>query len=155
MRIVIGSDQFGYPLKEDLKRYLVELGHEPVDVGCASADEVIDYPDVAVEAAQRIASGEFERGLLVCGTGAGMAIVANKVAGVRAVCAHDPYSAERARKSNNAQVITMGAQIVGLALGRQLLDHWLASEFAGGRSAAKVEKIEALDRQARVGGDGQ
>ena len=154
MRIVIGSDQFGYPLKEDLKRYLVELGHEPVDVGCASADEVIDYPDVAVEAAQRIASGEFERGLLVCGTGAGMAIVANKVAGVRAVCAHDPYSAERARKSNNAQVITMGAQIVGLALGRQLLDHWLASEFAGGRSAAKVEKIEALDRQARVGGDG-
>lgn len=151
MRIVIGSDQFGYPLKEDLKRYLVELGHEPVDVGCASADEVIDYPDVAVEAAQRIASGEFERGLLVCGTGAGMAIVANKVAGVRAVCAHDPYSAERARKSNNAQVITMGAQIVGLALGRQLLDHWLASEFAGGRSAAKVEKIEALDRLPREG----
>ncbi len=153
MRIVIGSDQFGYPLKEDLKRYLVELGHEPVDVGCASAADAIDYPDVAVEAAQRIANGEFDRGILVCGTGAGMAIVANKVAGVRAVCAHDPYSAERARKSNNAQVITMGAQIVGLALGRQLLDHWLASEFAGGRSAAKVEKIEALDRQARAGAD--
>lgn len=153
MRIVIGSDQFGYPLKEDLKRYLVELGHEPVDVGCASAEDAIDYPDVAVEAAQRIARGEFERGILICGTGAGMAIVANKVAGVRAVCAHDPYSAERARKSNNAQVITMGAQIVGLALGRRLLDHWLASEFAGGRSAAKVEKIEALDRQARAGVD--
>ncbi len=151
MRIVIGSDQFGYPLKEDLKRYLVELGHEPVDVGCASADEVIDYPDVAVEAAQRIASGEFERGLLVCGTGAGMAIVANKVAGVRAVCAHDPYSAERARKSNNAQVITMGAQIIGTALGRQVLDHWLASEYSGGRSAPKVEKIEALDRLPREG----
>jgi ribose 5-phosphate isomerase B len=151
MRIVIGSDHFGYPLKEDLKKYLVELGHEPIDVGCQSADEPVDYPDVAVDAAQRIASGEFDRGILVCGTGAGMAIVANKVAGVRAVCAHDPYSAERARKSNNAQVITMGAQIVGLALGRQLLDHWLASEFAGGRSASKVEKIEALDRQPRSG----
>jgi ribose 5-phosphate isomerase B len=151
MRIIIGSDHFGYPLKEDLKRYLIELGHEPVDVGCASAEQAVDYPDVAVDAAQRIATGEFDRGILICGTGAGMAIVANKVAGVRAVCAHDPYSAERARKSNNAQVITMGAQIVGLALGRQLLDHWLAAEFAGGRSAAKVEKIEALDRASRPG----
>ena len=151
MRIIIGSDQFGFPLKEDLKRYLIELGHEPIDVGCQTAEDAIDYPDVAVVAATRIAGGEFDRGILVCGTGAGMAIVANKVAGVRAVCAHDPYSAERARKSNNAQVITMGAQIVGNALGRQLLDHWLASEFAGGRSAPKVEKIEALDRLARPG----
>ena len=151
MRIIIGSDQFGFPLKEDLKRYLIELGHEPIDVGCQTAEDAIDYPDVAVVAATRIAEGEFDRGILVCGTGAGMAIVANKVAGVRAVCAHDPYSAERARKSNNAQVITLGAQIVGNALGRQLLDHWLASEFAGGRSAPKVEKIEALDRLARPG----
>ena len=149
MRIVIGSDHFGYALKEDLKHYLIELGHEPVDVGCDNAEQPVDYPDVAVAAAQRIASGEFDRGLLVCGTGAGMAIVANKVAGVRAACCHDPYSAERARKSNNAQVITMGAQVVGAALGRQLLDHWLASEFAGGRSQAKVEKIEALDRLPR------
>jgi ribose 5-phosphate isomerase B len=149
MRIVIGSDHFGYGLKEDLKHYLLELGHEPVDVGCDNAEQPVDYPDVAVAAAQRIASGEFDRGILVCGTGAGMAIVANKVAGVRAACCHDPYSAERARKSNNAQVITMGAQVVGAALGRQLLDHWLASEFAGGRSQAKVEKIEALDRLPR------
>jgi ribose 5-phosphate isomerase B len=154
MRIIIGSDHFGYPLKEDLKQYLIELGHEPVDVGTQSASDTVDYPDVAVAAAQRIANGEFDRGILICGTGAGMAIVANKVAGVRAVCAHDPYSAERARKSNNAQVITMGAQIVGNALGRQLLDHWLNSEFAGGRSAAKVEKIEALDRVPRPAAPG-
>ena len=149
MRIVIGSDHFGYGLKEDLKQYLIELGHEPVDVGAVNAELPVDYPDVAVAAAQRIASGEFDRGILVCGTGAGMAIVANKVAGVRAACCHDPYSAERARKSNNAQVITMGAQVIGASLGRQLLDHWLASEFAGGRSQAKVEKIEALDRLPR------
>ncbi len=151
MRIVIGSDHFGYGLKEDLKQYLIELGHEPVDVGAGNAEQPVDYPDVAVAAAQRIASGEFDRGILVCGTGAGMAIVANKVAGVRAACCHDPYSAERARKSNNAQVITMGAQVIGASLGRQLLDHWLASEFAGGRSQAKVEKIEALDRLPRPG----
>jgi ribose 5-phosphate isomerase B len=151
MRIVIGSDHFGYGLKEDLKQYLIELGHEPVDVGSDNAEQPVDYPDVAVAAAERIASGEFDRGILVCGTGAGMAIVANKIAGVRAACCHDPYSAERARKSNNAQVITMGAQVVGAALGRQLLDHWLASEFAGGRSQAKVDKIEALDRLPRPG----
>ena len=151
MRIIIGSDHFGFPLKEDLKQYLIELGHEPVDVGCQRADEPVDYPDVAVDVAQRIAHHDFERGILICGTGAGMAIVANKVAGVRAVCAHDPYSAERARKSNNAQVITMGAQIIGTALGRQVLDHWLASEYSGGRSAPKVEKIEALDRLPREG----
>ena len=149
MRIVIGSDHFGYPLKEDLKRYLVELGHEPVDVGCDDADTPVDYPDIAVDVARRIARNEFQRGILICGTGAGMAIVANKVAGVRAACCHDPYSAERARKSNNAQVLTMGAQVVGAALGRQVLDHWLASEFAGGRSLAKVQKIEALDRLPR------
>lgn len=151
MRIIMGSDHFGFPLKEDLKRYLIELGHEPVDVGAESADTPVDYPDVAVAVAERIAQHEFERGILICGTGAGMAIVANKVAGVRAVCAHDPYSAERARKSNNAQVITMGAQIIGTALGRQVLDHWLASEYTGGRSAPKVEKIEALDRLPRAG----
>ncbi len=151
MRIIMGSDHYGFPLKEDLKRYLIELGHEPVDVGAQSAEVPVDYPDVAVDVAQRIAQHDFERGILICGTGAGMAIVANKVAGVRAVCAHDPYSAERARKSNNAQVITMGAQIIGTALGRQVLDHWLASEYSGGRSAPKVEKIEALDRLPREG----
>ncbi len=151
MRIIMGSDHFGYPLKEALKKYLIELGHEPVDVGCQSADAPVDYPDVAVDVAQRIAGAEFDRGILICGTGAGMAIAANKVAGVRAVCAHDPYSAERARKSNNAQVITMGAEIIGPSLGKQLLDHWLASEYTGGRSAPKVEKLEALDRQPRAG----
>jgi ribose 5-phosphate isomerase B len=149
MRIVLGSDHFGYPLKETLRKYLLDLGHEPVDLGCFTAEDVVDYPDVAVVLAEKIASGEFERGILVCGTGIGMAITANKVPGVRAACCHDPYSAERARKSNDAQILTMGAEIVGPALGRQLLDHWLASEFGGGRSAAKVEKIKQLDRALR------
>ena len=149
MRIVLGSDHFGYPLKETLKSHLLELGHEPVDLGCYDATEAVDYPDVAVAVAEKIASGEFDRGILVCGTGIGMAIAANKVPGVRAACCHDPYSAERARKSNDAKIITMGAEIIGPALGRQLLDHWLASEFGGGRSAPKVEKIKKLDRALR------
>ena len=150
MKIIMGSDHYGYSLKEDLKAYLEELGHEPVDLGCHGAAEPVDYPDVAVEVAEKIARGEYARGILICGTGIGMAIVANKIPGVRAACCHDPYSAERARKSNDAQILTMGAQVVGPALGRQLLDHWLASEFAGGRSTSKVEKIKKLDQRFRA-----
>jgi len=147
MKILIGSDHLGFPLKEDLKKYLLELGHEIIDLGVPSPEQAVDYPDVAVALAERIAEGETDRGILICGTGIGMAIAANKVSGVRAACCHDPYSAERARKSNNAQVLTMGAQIIAPTLARLVLDHWLASEYAGGRSAPKVAKLEALDQR--------
>ena len=150
MEIVIGSDHFGYPLKEQLISELASLGHLPVDLGCSGVTDEIDYPDVAVELAERIAAGEFQRGILVCGTGIGMAIAANKVAGVRAACCHDTYSAERARKSNDAQVLCLGAQVVGPALARDVLVRWLESEFGGGRSARKVEKINRLDESHRA-----
>lgn len=149
MKVAIGSDQFGFTLKESLKAHLIELGHEPVDFGCHLPEENPDYPDIAIIVSEKIAQGEFERGVLVCGTGIGMAITANKIPGVRAACCHDPYSAERARKSNNAQVLTMGAEIVGPSLGRYLIDIWLASEFGGGRSARKVAKIDQLDERLR------
>ena len=149
MNILIGSDGFGYQLKEDAKEYLKGLGHTVVDIGVDGADREEIYPDIALMLAQRIAEGETNRGVLICGTGIGMAMVANKVPGVRAACAHDSYSAERARKSNDAQIITMGAQVVGVELMRELLDHWLASDFQGGRSAPKVERINEIDRQFR------
>ena len=97
----------------------------------------------------RLLAGEGERGVLVCGTGIGMAIVANKVPGVRAAQAHDLYSAERARKSNDAQIITLGALVVGPELAKALIDVWLRSEFGGGRSAPKVAKINAVDERYR------
>ncbi len=150
MRIIIGSDPIGYKLKEDLIKHLSLLGYEVQDLGCTNENEAVDYPDVAVALAERISAGEIDRGILICGTGIGMAIAANKVPGVRAACCHDPYSAERARKSNNAQVITMGAQIIAPTLARLILDHWLASEFAGGRSLPKVEKLIQLDERYRV-----
>jgi ribose 5-phosphate isomerase B len=149
-RIAIGSDQNAYVLKEDLKAYLRELGFETVDFGCVGIDDGIDYPDVAIQVAESIARNEFERGILLCGTGIGMAITANKVPGVRAACCHDPYSAERARKSNDAQILTMGAQIIAPTLARIVLDHWLQSEFLGGRSTAKVNKINKLDESYRI-----
>ena len=147
MKIIIGSDHFGYDLKEEIKEYLADLGHETEDVGCENAVDPIDYPDIAVNLSEQIADGKFDRGILVCGTGIGMAMVANKIPGVRAACAHDPFSAERARKSNDAQVLALGSQVVGRALARSLVDHWLASEFQGGRSLPKVAKIKALDEQ--------
>ena len=145
MKIAIGCDQNGFALKRDLMAYLRELGHEPEDFGTFGADEMVDYPDVGLKVAEAIKDGKYQRGILICGTGIGMAITANKVPGVFAACCHDPYSAERARKSNDAQILTLGAQIVAPTLARVLLDHWLASEFAGGRSAPKVEKMRAID----------
>lgn len=149
MKILLGSDGFGYELKEDVKAYLLELGHSIEDVGVDGTDQPDLYPDIAHNLAVRIAGGETDRGILICGTGIGMAMAANKVPGVRAACAHDPYSAERARKSNNAQIITFGAQIVGATLVHLLLDHWLTSEYGGGRSTPKVNRINDLDDKYR------
>lgn len=144
MRIAIGADHLGFPLKESIKEHLETHGHEVVDYGVHDTVPV-DYPDVAGEVARDVASGKFDRAILICGTGIGMAIAANKVPGVRAAPVSDPYSAERARKSNNAQVLCLGARVVGPAVAEILVDHWLASEFQGGGSARKVAKIDALD----------
>jgi ribose 5-phosphate isomerase B len=149
MEIIIGSDHIGYPLKADLKNYLENLGHKITDIGCENESNSVDYPDIAVKLAQGISSGEFTRGILVCGTGIGMAIAANKVPGVRAANCHDVYSAERARKSNDAQIITFGAQVVAPTLARVLIDVWLESEFEGGRSGPKVEKLVEIDNKYR------
>jgi ribose 5-phosphate isomerase B len=149
MKILIGSDHFGFSLKEELKSYLTKLGRTVIDIGVVAATEEVDYPDIAVALAERVAAGETDRGILICGTGIGMAIAANKIPGVRAACAHDPYSAERARKSNDAQILALGAQVIGPSLAKILVDHWLASEFGGGRSMRKIEKIKALDERFR------
>lgn len=144
MRIAVGADHLGFPLKESVKAHLAGLGHEVVDFGVDDTSPV-DYPDVAVVVAREVAASRFERAILVCGTGIGMAITANKVPGVRAANVADPYSAERAVKSNNAQVLCLGARVVAPQVADLLVDHWLASEFQGGDSARKVAKIDALD----------
>jgi ribose 5-phosphate isomerase B len=149
MKILLGCDRLGYELKEDVKTYLEELNHTVIDIGVNSSDQPDLYPDIANALAKRIAEGETDRGILICGTGIGMVMVANKVPGVRAACAHDPYSAERARKSNDAQIITFGAQVVGATLVRVLLDHWLTSEYERGRSVPKVNRIKEIDDQYR------
>lgn len=148
-KIVVGADHFGLPLKQEIVKYLSLLGYEVEDIGVHEIDPV-DYPDIAATLAEIVAQQQYDRGILICGTGAGMAIAANKVPGVRAVCVQDPYTAERARASNNAQIITFGSQIVGIEVAKKLLDIWLKSEFQGGRSAPKVQKINELDEKYRL-----
>ena len=144
-KIGIGADGAATELKRNLIEYLEERGYEVEDYG--SEAEGVDYPDVAVEVAEAVAAGEHDRAILCCGTGLGMSMTANKVPGVRAAQCHDVYSAERARKSNNAQVITMGARVIGPELAKTILQAWLDSELAGGASAPKVAKMEEIDRR--------
>lgn len=148
MRISLGCDEAGLPLMDVLRQHLQAKNIEVKDFGVHSVDPV-DYPDIAVAASEAVASGDCERAILVCGTGIGMCITANKVPGVRAALCHDTYSAERARKSNDAQVITMGARVIGTELAKSIIDVWLASEFAGGKSAPKVAKMNAVDDHYR------
>ncbi|NPV52376.1 MAG: ribose 5-phosphate isomerase B [Firmicutes bacterium] len=144
MLIAIGCDDAGFKLKEIIKGYLVESGYEVEDYGCYTEDPV-DYPDIGYAVAEGVASGKHDRGILICGTGIGMAITANKVAGIRAAVCHDVYSAERARKSNDAQIMTLGARVIGPELAKKLVSIWLESEFAGGNSKRKVDKIMQVE----------
>jgi ribose 5-phosphate isomerase B len=148
MNVVLGSDHNGLGLKLAIMEHLKSQGIECEDIGTYSEDPV-DYPDIAEKLAIEIAEGNHTRGILICGTGIGMAIAANKIPGVRAAQAHDIYSAERARKSNNAQILTLGAQVVGLETAKLLVDTWMRSEFQGGRSEPKVAKINEIDSKYR------
>jgi len=140
VRIAIGSDHAGFEMKQDLKEYIRSLGMEVEDFGAPSA-EPVDYPDIGYQVAKEVAAGRFDRGILICGTGIGMSIVANKVPGVRAALAGDVESARLSREHNNANVLALGARICGKELVREITKAFLTTEFAGGRHARRVDKI--------------
>jgi ribose 5-phosphate isomerase B len=148
MKIVLGSDHEGLLLKNVLFEHLQTLGFDVHDIGTDS-NKPVDYPDIAVTLALSIVDGSFDRGILVCGTGIGMAMTANKIAGIRAAQVHDIYTAERAIKSNDANVITMGAQVIGQGSAKMFVEAWLRAEFASGRSTRKVQKIRRIDEKYR------
>lgn len=147
-KIAIGCDEAGLLLKEKIKQYLLDLGEEVEDYGVYDSSPVL-YPDIAVKVAQAVASGKHQRGILICGTGIGMAIAANKVPGIRAAVCHDPYSTERSRKSNNAQIMALGARVIGEELAKSLVTLWLQCEFQGGGSTPKVERIGYYEEEFR------
>ena len=146
MKVAIGCDPNAKDLKETIRKQLKELGHECEDFG--SEDPV--YANVAFKVAEAVAAGRFDRGILVCGTGIGMSIAANKVPGAYAALVSDAYSAERAQKSNNANIMTLGAFTTGLEHAKVLVRIWMESEYTpGGKSEPKVQRIVAYDRQRR------
>jgi ribose 5-phosphate isomerase B len=145
MLIAIGCDEAAITMKENIKEYIIKIGHEVQDFGTHEQVAVL-YPDIAIKVAQAVIEKTCERGILFCGTGIGMAITANKVPGIRAAVCHDSYSAERARKSNDAQIMTMGSRVIGLELAKSLLQLWLNSEFQGGGSKKKIDKITEYER---------
>ena len=148
MAIAIGCDEAGFELKQILKQELVDRGLDVEDFGTHDTRPVL-YPDIAFAAAQSVVDGRNDRAVLLCGTGIGMAISANKVPGIRAAQCHDTYSAERARKSNDAQVITMGARVIGPELAKTILHAWLDSEFEPARSGPKVARIREFEDAAK------
>ncbi len=149
MKIAIGCDEMGYELKQTLIAHLKEKNIEFTDFG-SFEDEKVLYPSIdRKKQRQKVKNNDFDRGILICGTGIGMAITANKIHGIRAAQIHDSYSAERARKSNDAHIMTMGALVIGPSLAVSLLDIWLDSDFSGGRSQAKVDLMEEIDQKNR------
>jgi len=151
MKIGIGSDHNAFQMKEEIKSYISSLGHEVVDYGCYSEDEV-DYPGLAFKVATDITANQLERGILFCGTGIGMSIAANKVPGIRSAQCHDVYSAERAQLSNNAQIMTIGAKVIGVELAKKIVSAYLSVSFQGGNSARKIDQIMDQEKEYLLNG---
>ncbi len=141
--IAIGCDHGGYELKLAVESYLKEQNVEFVDCGCDG--ETVDYPDIAVKVCEKITSGECEKGILVCGTGIGMSMCANKVDGIRAAVCGDTFSAKFTRRHNNANVLCMGGRVIGAGLALEIVSEFLTNEFEGGRHAARVDKMMKLE----------
>ena len=143
--LVLGSDHGGFLLKQEIKKHLEERGIAFSDVGCFDENSV-DYPDIAKAACDKIVSGECELGILICGTGIGISMAANKVKGIRAACCSDCFSARATRMHNDANVLCMGGRVVGPGLACQMVDEFLSASFEGGRHQRRVDKLTALEQ---------
>lgn len=146
MQVGLACDHGGFELKEDLKAFLKSMGTEPMDMGTFNEDSV-DYPDFGILVAERISRGELERGILICGTGIGMSIVANKFKGVRAALANDLYSSRFSREHTDANILVIGGRIIGKDLAREIVRVWLETPFSGGRHKRRLDKIEAIEKE--------
>ncbi len=144
--VALGADHGGFPMKEALKGYVTELGYKVVDCGTNST-EAVDYPDFALAVARLVSEGKAWRGIIVDGAGIGSCMVANKVPGVRAALCYDHATANNSREHNDANILTLGAGLIGENLARQIVKTWLATPFGGGRHAKRVDKIMAVEKQ--------
>ncbi|AXN38847.1 ribose 5-phosphate isomerase B [Peribacillus butanolivorans] len=140
MKVAIASDHGGIQIREEIKNLMNELNIPFEDFGCECSTSV-DYPDYALPVAEKVAQGEFDRGILICGTGIGMSIAANKVKGIRCALVHDVYSAKLTRQHNDSNMLAMGERVIGPGLAREIAQTWLTSEFEGGRHENRIGKI--------------
>lgn len=145
--IAIGSDHAGYTLKTEILKHLMEKGYPVKDLGTCSIDKSVDYPDYGMMVAEAVSTGECEKGIIVCGTGIGISISANKVKGVRAALCTDSYMARMSREHNDANVLAIGERVVGLGVALDIVDAWLATEFLGGRHGLRVDKITGIEKK--------
>ncbi|WP_019121068.1 ribose 5-phosphate isomerase B [Brevibacillus massiliensis] len=144
MRVALGADHGGFRLKEEIKSLLEEMNIAYEDFGC-DCEASVDYPDYALPVAEKVAAGEFDRGILVCGTGIGMSIAANKVPGIRCALVHDMFSAKATREHNDTNVLTMGERVIGPGLAREIVKIWLETEFQGGRHQRRIDKVTGIE----------
>jgi ribose 5-phosphate isomerase B len=144
MKIAIGSDHGGFVLKSEILKHIQSKGYDVKDFGSYSVESV-DYPDVAHEVSEAVAKGDYERGILICGTGIGISIAANKIPGIRAALCGDCFSAKASREHNNANILAMGERVIGVELAKMITDIWLATEFEGGRHSRRVDKIGDIE----------
>ena len=149
MKLVIGSDHVGYDYKEEIKSYLKEKGIEVMDVGTDSTER-FDYPISGYKAAKAVATGEADGGVLICGTGIGISLAANKVKGIRTCVCSEPYSAGLSKRHNNTNIIAFGARVVGIELAKMIIDTWLEAEDEGGRHARRVEMIAEIENTGKL-----
>ena len=145
MKIALGSDHGGFKLKEEVKKHLQEQNIEIVDYGTDS-EASVDYPEYGEKVGRAVASGECEKGIIVCGTGIGISISANKVDGVIAALCHDTFSARMTRMHNNSNILAMGERVIGVGLALDIVDTWLETDFEGGRHERRVEKIRQIEK---------
>ncbi len=146
MRVAIGSDHAGFQLKRELKKVLEEMGHECIDFG-TEGPESVDYPDFAEKVSEAVSTGKVERGVLICGTGIGMSIVANKFPDVRASLCNDLYTAKFSRLHNDANILVIGGRVVGVDLAKEILRTWFTTEFEGGRHLRRLQKIKSIEER--------
>ncbi|GAA4720668.1 ribose 5-phosphate isomerase B [Brevibacillus fulvus] len=149
MRVAIAADHGGYKLKEEIKTLLEQMNISYEDFGC-ECEVSVDYPDYALPVAEKVAAGEFDRGILICGTGIGMTIAANKVPGVRCALVHDTFSARATREHNDSNILAMGERVIGPGLAFDIVKIWLETEFSGGRHERRIEKIKAAEAKLGV-----
>ena len=147
MKVAIASDHGGLNIREEIKRLMDEMEIEYIDFGC-ECDTSVDYPDYAVPVAEKVANGEVDRGILICGTGIGMSIAANKVKGIRCALVHDTFSAKATREHNDSNVLAMGERVIGPGLARDIAQIWLTTEFEGGRHEKRVNKMMTYEKNS-------